>query len=342
MDQIACIQMLVKAKYQIAKSKSNAFASPHHSTIMAAVKRHLGSIFPSRENLSLVTLNLSPRDYQESAAGALSQFVTYSLAAPLECAKTRMQASIGSSTLTNPTLTKELQALVFRSGGISILQTAVSVASISGFMNGAIRYGLFDHLKGELNLCASQQRGGTDLIYYSRPAILLASSACAEIITCSVLAPLDKLRVFCFALRCPVGLRDAWSLLTQTASGLGSLWQGLPPMLMKQLPYTAVRLSTYEALTGGPGSSAVWAMSAGLLSGAAGTLVSQPADVLMTRVCTGQLCLRNFRTLVHELKLLGVRGAYSGLAARLIMNAVCTALQMPLFEHVREALNPGG
>lgn len=134
------------------------------------------------------------------------------------------------------------------------------------------------------------------------------------------------------------------------------------------MPYTACKLVTYELVSSllhaslahraeaaaGSGQLALpepprWALVlfSGMVAGATAAFVSQPFDLLLTRVCgasSGADLLecampgQGFRNQVGYLFSLGP-AAFTGLAPRLAMISVMTACQFFLYDSLRTSLN---
>ena len=80
----------------------------------------------------------------------------------------------------------------------------------------------------------------------------------------------------------------------------------------------------------------------GILAGAAAAVVSQPADVLLTRICASTSVANcaldaagSFREQLAELARGGLREAYAGLGPRLAMVSAMTSVQFLLYDWVR-------
>jgi solute carrier family 25 phosphate transporter 3 len=158
----------------------------------------------------------------------------------------------------------------------------------------------------------------------------------------------------------------AFSTLVRT-EGVSALFKGLSAICLRQLPYTAVKLVSYELFSGFILASVLHAgferesarvermrpaiaLGAGMLAGAAAALASQPADVLLTRICgsvatsslSGCLVAQGWREQLRYLFDLGVRECYRGLGARLVMVASMTSVQFLLYDQVRLRLGCDG
>lgn len=167
------------------------------------------------------------------------------------------------------------------------------------------------------------------------------------------------------------------ALRLQVASdGFLSLFGGLSAICLRQLPYTAVKLVSYELFapllltaalrTGllgaeprpderraGGASSAprpLISLGAGMLAGAAAALASQPADVLLTRLCGSSAVSQlsacalasGWRQQLQYLASLGLRECYAGLGPRLAMVASMTSVQFLLYDQMRLLLGCAG
>lgn len=155
--------------------------------------------------------------------------------------------------------------------------------------------------------------------------------------------------------------------------GAGALYKGLSPIAMRQVPYTVVKLVSYEvfsalllssvaramatararrhavgddaALVRSPPAAAI-ALGAGLMAGAAAAISSQPADVLLTRMCgsasvsTLSQCViaKGWRAQLQYLYSIGLKECYSGLGPRLAMISSMTSVQFLLYDSARRRL----
>lgn len=143
--------------------------------------------------------------------------------------------------------------------------------------------------------------------------------------------------------------------------GPGALFKGFTPIAMRQVPYTMVKLVCFEV-----GSTALLAAVAarradrrvdsatrgaitwatGLCAGATAAIASQPADVLLTRLCgssaasslTECVVAEGPREMVAYLSSIGWRAAYSGLVPRLAMISAMSSVQFLLYDALRTQL----
>jgi solute carrier family 25 phosphate transporter 3 len=162
------------------------------------------------------------------------------------------------------------------------------------------------------------------------------------------------------------GLTGALRAVVRT-EGVGALFKGLSAICLRQLPYTAVKLVSYELFAqlllaaavkaGFEAGSArlerarpVLALGSGLLAGACAALASQPADLLLTRICGGAsvaalsscVIADNVVDQVRYLFSIGLRECYAGVGPRLTMVASMTAVQFLLYDLLRLRLGVAG
>jgi solute carrier family 25 phosphate transporter 3 len=198
--------------------------------------------------------------------------------------------------------------------------------------------------------------------------IMLASAACAETFASAALCPLEviKLRMQTSPHLASLGLRGALVSVVKT-DGLRALYRGFTPIALRQVPYTACKLVSFELgiaalqsvvqahrerllMSGGrslpePPRTAI-VLTAGLMAGACAAVVSQPFDLLLTRLCGSNAmaalseCVVDYglRDQLQYLVSLGP-AAFTGLAPRLVMVSLMTSCQFFLFDSLRCALN---
>ncbi|KAJ1632021.1 hypothetical protein T492DRAFT_39212 [Pavlovales sp. CCMP2436] len=135
------------------------------------------------------------------------------------------------------------------------------------------------------------------------------------------------------------------------------LWDGLPTLFARELPFGVAKLLVYaralELLLGvvpaareRPFAGLLVSLAAGLLAGVSGCLVSQPADVVVTRLATGGFGNDWQAALASVLSGGGddasaidkVRLLYAGTAQRCISLALLVTLQFALFDSLRALL----
>jgi len=194
------------------------------------------------------------------------------------------------------------------------------------------------------------------------------------VFACCLLCPLEllKLRIQTDPTYRALGLTGSLVQVIRY-EGVPTLFQGFGPVVLRQLPYTTCKLVCYElAATAmsaavanlqqrrqtSSDSSALGALmpaivlGAGLCAGAAAAVVSQPGDVLLTKLCgstVGKLGADDVGCKVamsmgDQLRLLGdigYRECFRGLKPRLVMISAITSMQFFVYDSMRMRLGAG-
>jgi solute carrier family 25 phosphate transporter 3 len=143
--------------------------------------------------------------------------------------------------------------------------------------------------------------------------------------------------------------------------------------MLRQIPYTCAKLAGYEIISdtlknvinnvesnrinskkelkSNPISEAnvsnkiLIQLGSGILAGVLAAVISQPADVLLSKVCgegkhalTQCLIINSPLDVVRAFQDLGFRTCYSGLQPRAIMVGSLTAMQFVLYEQLKEKI----
>ena len=196
------------------------------------------------------------------------------------------------------------------------------------------------------------------------PLVLLAG-ALATIVTCFLITPFEALRIR--MVECPgyaPNFLAAYKRYTD-AGGFLSLYDGLIPLLVRQVLFGMVKFLIFDtcadailaSLPPGSGDSQVVMLGVSLLSGAiAGVVascVSQPADVVLTKVAQGEGSSKEVGVLpggVNQLAQLmttasvivnkyGVGGLFRGLPSRCLWSGAIIAGQFFLYDVFKGALH---
>ena len=300
-------------------------------------------------------------------AGAISCSVTHSFVVPLDVIKTALQtdASLSGPRAAITQLTRGC------SGGrcFTPFMAGLGATSVGYFIQGATKFGGYEVCK-RLAYEQLQQMGelGETIARDFRLPVMIASAACAETLASALLCPLEvlKLRMQTSPELAALGLRRAM-LETAQRDGVGALFKGFVPIAMRQVPYTACKLVTFEIgiamltravdahreriqrQTGRPAfeppRTAV-VLAAGLMAGAAAAVVSQPFDLLLTRLCGSTSVTMLTECVIADsvpqqlLYLINLGpAAFTGLGPRLVMISLMTSCQFFLYDNMRTVLN---
>jgi len=293
-----------------------------------------------------------------SMAGAVSCSIAHSLVVPLDVVKTKMQTD---SAFAGQSILKVGRRIVSSKGGFSLLLQGLSATFIGYFLQGACKFGFYEHFKGVLFHCAENlhttSSGTHKKENNARIPVLLTASSAAEAIACVFLSPLERTRIRMVVEKSEHGLIQSMKKIV-SESGFCGLWLGLVPVLLKQIPYTAVKLSGYELMSNPirkvitdcnkftpEQETLLTGLTAGVLAGILAAAVSQPADALLSKVCGGSASAAEFLFtdglpgLVGAFRELGIKKCYEGFRPRAIMIGTLTAGQMVIYENFKQAIH---
>ena len=268
-----------------------------------------------------------------AAAGALSTCVSHTLTLPLDVLKTRIQSD---AALAGLSLAAVYRRIVTQEGPRALL-AGFTANGCGYFMQGAIKFGLYEACKRRI-FRELDNRGINGRTQHRVP-VWVASSACAEVVACLALCPMEatKIRLVTDPLYASSTLGALRRVISE--NGIHSLWQGVAPILVRQVPYTVAKLAGYEVISQRLRNP----LAAGVLAGSAAAVVSQPGDVVLARLCGGSAQARLTGVCALEDASVGAVLAsitnpgqlFVGLYPRACMCAVVCASQFFLYEALR-------
>ena len=280
---------------------------------------------------------LSPSDVSRIfLAGAVCSSTAHTVLVPIDVVKTAMQQD-GGETFDGPL--DCAAGLVERDGPGALLRGAGP--TIAGYaVAGALAFGFVDVFGRVLRTAA----GPGNALLYASPLLALASVMATGICACAV-CPFEAVRILSVQSGQPgtVVLREVLA-----AEGPAGLFRGLPPLLLKEVPFVVTKFVTFDlastalaaavdnaGLTSSAGLVTMLTVASGAVAGVAAILVSQPADAVFTLANDeGGTTLSEAVAQVRE------RPAViaNGLLPRLVFGVLLVTLQFYFFSEVRAAL----
>jgi len=260
-------------------------------------------------------------------AGSMSGTCSTFLFQPLDVVKTRLQ--LGSS-LSQGSMAGEVRTVIGSQG-------------VQGLWAG-LRPSLYRTVPG-VGLYFSSMHWMRNSVCKGKPTAIqsMIIGAAARTFAGSVMIPFTvvKTRVESGAFQ----YRSVATALTSILSkeGVRGLTRGLGPTLARDVPFSGLYLAFYEMLKARTPS---WLSStspesahmlAGLTAGLLASLVTQPADVVKTRM---QLVSRSsiLQTTVSLYREAGLLGFTAGLAPRMMRRTVMAALAWTVYERMTKSL----
>ncbi|KAF9922315.1 mitochondrial phosphate carrier protein [Linnemannia zychae] len=279
-------------------------------------------------------------------AGAICCGVTHGALTPVDVVKTRIQLE--------PTVYNKGMSAAFRqvikAEGSGALLTGFGPTFAGYFLQGAFKFGGYEFWRKTFIDAL-----GPETAQDNRTLIYCASSGIAEFFADVALCPLEATRIRLVSQPTfATGLVGGFTRILKEEGVIRGFYSGFGPILLKQVPYTMAKFVVYERVLesfldragpadkiSGPTMTAL-NLGAGLISGMAAAVVSQPADTLLSKINktsgTGSISSR----LVGLAKELGVRGLFLGLGPRIVMVGTLTAFQFAIYGDVKKALGAVG
>ena len=309
---------------------------------------------------AVVTPQLSSQYYGLVAlAGAISCSATHAAVVPLDVIKTALQSnpSLGGPRAAIAQLASTCKGPLC----VAPFFNGLGATALGYFVQGATKFGGYEYCKRK-TLGALREAGdaGEAIARNFQLPIMIGSAACAEIVASAALCPLEvlKLRMQTSPELAARGLQGAALKIIRT-DGVAALFKGFVPIAMRQVPYTACKLVSFEVgiaalsqlvaanrerlrraghtLPDPPRTAIV--LTAGLLAGGAAAVVSQPFDLLLTRLCGAATVTELAECVIadsakEQLKYLMVRPRTRAMHARLFSSpsapAVTSLLPLPV------------
>lgn len=268
--------------------------------------------------------------------GILSCGITHTAVVPLDLVKCRIQV--------DPV---KYQG-IFQAGRLTIAEEGVrglakgwAPTAIGYSMQGLCKFGFYEVFK----IIYSNMLGEENSYLY-RTSLYLAASASAEFFADIALAPMEAVKV---RMQTQPGfantLREGAPKLMKM-EGINGFYKGLPPLWMRQIPYTMMKFACFERtvetlykyVVPKPRSECTKAeqlvvtFASGYIAGVFCAVVSHPADTVVSK-------LNNDvgSTAISAARELGMKGLWKGLGPRIIMIGTLTALQWFIYDSVKVA-----
>jgi len=206
---------------------------------------------------------------------------------------------------------------------------------------------------------------GPTAVLESRVPLVLLAGALATVVTCFFITPFEAVRIR--MVECPTYAPSFFSAVTRYAEEGGwlSLYDGLLPLLVRQVLFGMVKFLIFDtcadaikaALPPGAADAAAVALGVSLVSGAiagvGAAVISQPADVVLSKVAQGdgsRAYVGQLPGRVNQLALLqqaagaivrnyGLAGLYLGLPSRCLWSGAIIAGQFFLYDVFKGAFH---
>lgn len=313
--------------------------------------------------------------YQNAVASTLGAAVVATVVTPLDVVKVRLQAHVcpvgGSAACEDPQHvrgTVDAIRKIVRTDGVRGLWRGLNATLMLAIPTTGLYFTMYQAFleqlskRNDLSVLHTQSQMQSQA---SSPVSALIAGASARVATATIASPLELART---TLQAGTARPDdsVVSVLTRLArtQGLGSLWRGLGPTLLRDAPFSAIYWSVYETLKNPLRSPLPQRMfthddrpqfgvylASGIGAGGLAALCTIPADVIKTRrqavlvptpkseYAKAASRIPSSMTIAKEIiSKEGLRGLFRGAGPRVAKVAPACAIMMGSFELFRNLL----
>ena len=297
----------------------------------------IGTHPPKLDPHAVLNIRKDPAYYAKSAcSGALAACFTHFIMVPMDVVKTRMQLS--KSIYPN---TRSAFRTIWAKEGLRGLSLGLGPTNYGYLTQGFFKYGLYEFFKTNFAKLVGQEKAERNAFF-----LYLAAGMTAEAIADVFLTPFEAIRIRLVSN--PMYASGTFSgigLMART-EGMRGLYKGFIPLVMKQVPYTAVKLATFEMMEelfydhlisiprqdlSNVAQLGVTTAS-GLVGGVASAIASHPADTLLTKINASK---QGFWSIVQSVSFSNI---WAGLMPRMGMVGVLAALQLLVYDAAKVTL----
>jgi len=266
--------------------------------------------------------------------GILSCGITHTAVVPLDLVKCRIQV--------DPAKYKNIGQgfkVTLQDGGVKGLARGWAPTFIGYSMQGLCKFGFYEVFK-----ILYGNMMGEEYSYLYRTTLYLAASASAEFFADIALAPMEAVKV-------KIQTTEGWATTLRTGvpklmseEGIRGFYKGLPPLWMRQIPYTMMKFACFERTVEflykhvvpkprqdcSKSEQLVVTFAAGYIAGVFCAIVSHPADTVVSKLNN-----QPGSSPMQAARELGMAGLWKGLGPRIIMIGTLTALQWFIYDSVK-------
>jgi len=231
---------------------------------------------------------------------------------------------------------------IARTEGFRAIWLGVMPTFVGYSVQGAFKFGFFEFFKQMSN----QVIDNPELVSRYKLPIYMSASAGAETLATIALCPFEAIRIKMVAQPEYARMGMSFGLVNiLRTEGLIGWYKGLVPILLKQVPYTVVQLTTFQLATDFAYKSLPYSknelsvqaklsvtLTCGALAGMASALASHPADTVLTKVNTAP-----GGTIAGVIRQLGWRGVWLGVAPRVQMVTLLSVVMFLINDSVKVA-----
>ncbi|OAJ45219.1 hypothetical protein BDEG_28377 [Batrachochytrium dendrobatidis JEL423] len=272
------------------------------------------------------------------AAGGVSGLVSCVLLQPLDLMKTRLQQSMQARRLLMSTLTATQVRSLANITLFTTLNDVVKKDGVSGLWRGTLPTILRNVPGSALYfLSVHSLRSTMERLGVTKNTSNLIAGAASRVVIGFAAMPITVVKI---------RYESLWNSMSSIwrTEGIPGFFRGFGATILRDAPYAGIYVFFYEnfklILGGAINSPVAINLGAGMLSGFSATLLTQPFDMMKTRM---QLKPLEYPSLLQSFAKIsaaeGMTGFFSGIVPRLIRKSLGSAISWTLYEEVVRQLS---
>lgn len=280
-------------------------------------------------------------------SGATSGALVSACVQPLDVLRTRMQAESARGTVIS---TFDAIRTITAEGGVAALWRGTQPTVVRLGIGAGLHFFFLESLKPLLETKLSD--GSTHMGALGAALTGGLSRAMAAMVSCPITVVKTRMEYVGSAPEIPK-YRNTIHALTTIArtEGLRGMYRGLGPTVLSNAPFSALYYLFYtrlqDRLSSGDRPTMTVNFASGTVAAVAATLLTQPADVVRTRMQLGLASataaggagsVSTVQVLRHVASTQGVQGLLAGAAPRMVKRTLQTALVWTLYEELMPRL----
>eukprot|EP00285_Hemiselmis_virescens_P014098 CAMPEP_0173377580 /NCGR_PEP_ID=MMETSP1356-20130122/826_1 /TAXON_ID=77927 ORGANISM="Hemiselmis virescens, Strain PCC157" /NCGR_SAMPLE_ID=MMETSP1356 /ASSEMBLY_ACC=CAM_ASM_000847 /LENGTH=411 /DNA_ID=CAMNT_0014330377 /DNA_START=68 /DNA_END=1303 /DNA_ORIENTATION=- len=296
----------------------------------------------SKKVVSAIDLEKYPKLF---AAGGICASFTHWVTVPIDVVKTRTQVNPGEFT----GVSSGIQS-IFKNEGWKGIMRGATPTTIGFLLQGSLKYGFYEFFKDSLSERSRLKAAKEDPIWGSKkpkglavPEMIFAAS-CAEVLGTTALLPFEATRIRMVA--DPSYGKGMVEVMKKVvgAEGIKGLYNGVLPIMCKQIPFTitqflmfeTVATALYSDLSHRGVDTDKWktgiTLVSGVIAGTSASLLSQPGDTVLSMMNKSPGL-----SVAKCVKQLGPAGLFRGGGARMIHVSSYVIAQFLIYDSIKRA-----
>mmetsp|Transcript_1454 Transcript_1454/g.2638 ORF Transcript_1454/g.2638 Transcript_1454/m.2638 type:complete len:958 (-) Transcript_1454:283-3156(-) len=292
------------------------------------------------------------------ASGAICSSIAHGILIPIDVVKTKVQTK---PDVYNSGIIGTFKKVLDEEGAATFLD-GWEPTFVGYFLAGAVAFFLTEYFRRYYSsLITTVMMAQASVAEVSIPTtissleipLIVASAATSAFFCCFLLAPFDAVRIRTVSQ--PDYADNIFGVVARMVKeeGLLSLFSSVPVWFVKEIPYNVMKFLVFDTSTeymyeAFPAAredirlSLLVSLFGGTLGGIAATIVSTPADVVVSELKKSKTEMSPWEAVEQIKERAGLPGFASGIRLRMIFYSLLVSLQFFLYDAVRIALGIGG